>query len=295
MSNQETTEARLILDPTMIRADWTQNCRTKVKARKDTKKGADGAEKTVLSTDADSDDFGNDAASIEKLADSMKGLGQQQPVGVIGPDAKGKYDLVFGFRRYEAAKLAGIPLWATVVENGEDRLLANFAENVARKNLRPYDIGRTCHNLLTKAGKTSKMVAARTGLSVSSVNNYNRIFQSVEANILDHWRDVGAPVTTMWLLEIAALEKPAQLEAFRALTAAPTEAGGNESEGDGTAESHKPRCRKGTEVETMLGLLRSGSFAGQGSEWVNGAIAGLEYVLKIRDGLTGETPTTQAA
>lgn len=281
------TANSLFLDPDQIRADWATNSRTKPKVFRDTQK-KNGEDVTVEVTDGEADPLGNFTGSIEKLAESMKTLGQLQPVGVIGPDAKGKYDLVFGFRRYEAARLAGLKLWCSVTseEASKNRALANFAENVARKNLTPYDIGRTCTGLL-KAGHKAPQLADKVGLSRASINNYGRIFEKIQVKILEYWRDTPTgPVTINWLTSIIGMDAEKQLEAFRTLTAPPEEGATDEAEA-GTGGVVKPKTRKVDDILAMLVKLEAGAFTGHmGPDWVKGASDALRYTLKQRDGLT---------
>lgn len=79
-----------------------------------------------------------DPESCRGLAESMDEIGQRHAVGVI-PLEGGKFQLVYGFRRYTAANLLGwLEINATKSPEG-DEALDNLVENIARKGLTYWD------------------------------------------------------------------------------------------------------------------------------------------------------------
>lgn len=121
-----------------------------------------------------------DAVEMEELMVSMRQTGLLQPIGVSAL-ANEKYRLVFGFRRYFAAKKLGwrqIDATTTSVKDLEDGLIKNSIENVQRANVSMPEQGRI-FTLLLKQGLTSGEVAARIGCSKNFVMNSMDAYQSI--------------------------------------------------------------------------------------------------------------------
>lgn len=82
-----------------------------------------------------------DEDSLQELADSMRDVGQLQPIGVIGRD-DGTFEVVFGARRTRAARILG---WSHIEGSlvkpmGEhDAAAKKLIENVQRENLTPIE------------------------------------------------------------------------------------------------------------------------------------------------------------
>lgn len=77
-----------------------------------------------------------DPASLTELADSMAGEGLHQPIGVRRVAGVDRYEIVWGHRRYLAARLLRWPeIAARVFPVGFDPLLAAVSENLQRTDL----------------------------------------------------------------------------------------------------------------------------------------------------------------
>jgi len=86
-----------------------------------------------------------DHEALGTLADSMAAEGLHQPIGVRGPDAGGRYEVVWGHRRFLAARLLAWPtISARVFDPGFDPLLAAVSENLQRTELNPLEEARAC-------------------------------------------------------------------------------------------------------------------------------------------------------
>ncbi len=81
-----------------------------------------------------------DQGALGELADSMSAEGLHQPVGVRGPDEEGRYEIVWGHRRFLAARLLQWPtIHARVFPLDFDPLLASVSENLQRTDLNPME------------------------------------------------------------------------------------------------------------------------------------------------------------
>src|SRR5229473_5679146 len=71
-------------------------------------------------------------ANLERLADSLLRHGPLQPV-LVGPERNGRYELIFGLRRYYAACAAGLRALPALIWEGppEDAEVLALVENLA--------------------------------------------------------------------------------------------------------------------------------------------------------------------
>lgn len=170
-----------------------------------------------------------DQVALEELASAMKENGQLQAVGVTSnPD--GTYDLNYGFRRVEAAKLLG---WSTIkAEIGEKanavvHRFNNLTENMARENLTTYDQAMAFHDLKQNYKVSGSEIARKAGKNVSYVNNLIRVVESLEPIILERWKLEQSPTfgkdkdgkripttnqicTTDWLIKLCSVPRSEQ-------------------------------------------------------------------------------------
>lgn len=98
-----------------------------------------------------------DKAELRALADDIKARGIIQPV-TLRPDPADAdaYIIVYGERRYRAAKLAKLPTLRAIVEHGErdplDRYIDQAAENIQRDDLKPMEMANFFNTLHTTHG-----------------------------------------------------------------------------------------------------------------------------------------------
>ena len=78
-----------------------------------------------------------DEASLAELADSIRQQGVLQPIGVRPIDESGKFEIVFGERRYRASLMAEMTEIPTVILNVSDEVAEEMAvtENLQRKDV----------------------------------------------------------------------------------------------------------------------------------------------------------------
>jgi len=112
---------------------------------------------------------------LNELAQSIKEQGIIQPL-LVRRTKKG-FELVYGHRRFEAAKRAGLEIIPAVIKELTDRELLEIGliENVQREDLNPIEEARAYHRLNTEFGLTQEEIANRVGKERSTVTNRIRL------------------------------------------------------------------------------------------------------------------------
>lgn len=116
-----------------------------------------------------------DLGDLTELADSIREKGILQNLTVV-PNDHGKYNVVIGNRRLEAAKLAGlesIPCVISLMDEAEQQAVM-LLENMQRNDLDPYeqahgfqmclDLGMTEDDLKKETGFSKKTIRHRLNL-----------------------------------------------------------------------------------------------------------------------------------
>jgi ParB/RepB/Spo0J family partition protein len=138
-----------------------------------------------------------DSKDTEELAESIKSEGVIQPVLVRPHGKPGKYQLVFGERRYKASQLAGktaIPALIRVLTD-EQVLNMQITENLQRKDVRPIEEavsykllmdmkGWTVTELAHRLGKTPIFIAGRLKLN-DLIEEYQKAMYEERLTIVD--------------------------------------------------------------------------------------------------------------
>lgn len=114
----------------------------------------------------------SDKTKNEELAASIRLHGVLQPIRVRPLDG-GKYQIVAGHRRYEAAKVAGLTAIPIVVSTADDQTayVESLVENLQREDLDPIDEAKAYRALLDMTKLTQKDLGARIGRSQSQISN----------------------------------------------------------------------------------------------------------------------------
>lgn len=127
---------------------------------------------------------------VSSLADSIKTLGQMQPVGVSRTE-DGKLKLEWGYRRYRAVQYINEhladgespTLLACVIQNdGQpvadvEAFLRNIAENAARKEPTPIDHAHAVARLCDEFGFSVREAGARLGKSGAWASSTRRLLE----------------------------------------------------------------------------------------------------------------------
>lgn len=117
------------------------------------------------------------AEEIVALAATMEAHGQLQPVLVRpDPEARGRWILIAGERRWRAARTNG---WRTLlaIEHGGDPEVATLLENLQRVDLSPVEEARGIRRLLEEKGWTQDRTAEALGKSKAELSGLLRILQ----------------------------------------------------------------------------------------------------------------------
>jgi len=100
-----------------------------------------------------------DVTRLGELADSMAAEGLHQPIGLRGPLPDGRYEIVWGHRRFLAARLLRWPtISARVFPPGFDPQLARVSENLQREELTPLEEARAVQGFVD-GGQPLELVA----------------------------------------------------------------------------------------------------------------------------------------
>lgn len=119
-----------------------------------------------------------DEAALDALAGSIRDSGLLQPV-VVRVVAAGRYELIAGERRWQAAGRAGVAEIPAVVRDADarERLELALVENVVREDLNPMEVARAVAALVEDFGRTHESVATTLGRSRSAISNLLRLLE----------------------------------------------------------------------------------------------------------------------
>lgn len=112
---------------------------------------------------------------LGELSQSIQEHGILQPLIVTERD--GRYELIAGERRFQAAKLAGLKMVPVIVRKAEEQEKFELAiiENVQRHDLNPLEEARAYHRLIEEFGLSQESVAKKMGKSRSAIANVVRL------------------------------------------------------------------------------------------------------------------------
>lgn len=116
--------------------------------------------------------------SLKDLIFSIKEQGILQPL-VASKDSHGKYQLIVGHRRLEAAKLAGFEKVPVIIRGarGRDYLELALMENIQRDDLNPIEKALAFEKLAKNFKLSHKEIAAKIGGSRAAVTNTLRLLE----------------------------------------------------------------------------------------------------------------------
>ncbi len=119
-----------------------------------------------------------DEAALETLATSIRDRGLLQPV-VVRPLDGGRYELIAGERRWQAAQRAGVAEVPALIRTADarERLELALVENVVRADLNPMEVARAVAALVEDFGRTHDSVATTLGRSRPAVSNLLRLLE----------------------------------------------------------------------------------------------------------------------
>ena len=151
-----------------------------------------------------------DPDALAALAATLQADGQLQPVLLRpDPDARGRWIIVAGERRWRAAKLNG---WTKLlaINHPGDPEVASLLENLQRVDLSPIEEARGIERLLTEKGWTQEQAARALGRATSDISGTLRILRLPEAVLTQVLTSEHAPSKNV-LIELARIEDSAAL------------------------------------------------------------------------------------
>ena len=138
---------------------------------------------------------GFELGNIHQLAESIRNVGQSQPIIVVrkSPEFKPRhnaevqYVVIAGYRRWLACKLYGIPVQAIVKQMSFDEALACLISENQKEDVSDYSKGMFYTKILHHEKLSQEELSRRMKISVSSLNHYLAFAQVPE----DLWKAVG--------------------------------------------------------------------------------------------------------
>jgi ParB family chromosome partitioning protein len=123
-----------------------------------------------------------DVTSLNELASSIKSNGVLQPI-LARPIAPGKYQVVAGQRRVEAAHLAGLTSIPAYVQDIPDNKLLTLAliENLQREDINPIEEALAYKYLHEDLGMGHEVIARAVGKQRVTITNSLRLLNLPEA------------------------------------------------------------------------------------------------------------------
>ena len=119
-----------------------------------------------------------DDVSLEELANSIRERGIIQPI-IVRPssDEEGKFEIVAGERRWQAAQFAGLHEVPVIVTNIDNLKSLEFAivENIQRKDLNPIEEAEGYKRLIDEFGYDQVKVSKFIGKSRAHISNCLRL------------------------------------------------------------------------------------------------------------------------
>ena len=113
---------------------------------------------------------------VDELGDSIRKVGQLEPIVVCPGSKPGRFEILTGMRRFLACKEAGIPtIWAAVMDKRVDETTAKIisvTENLVRRDLNSKDLIDVCTFLYKRYGGSIKAVCEETALPYKDVTKY---------------------------------------------------------------------------------------------------------------------------
>ncbi len=122
-----------------------------------------------------------DEATLATLGESIRKHGILEPIIVRPRD--GRFEIVAGERRFQAAIQVGLEELPVTVRELDDRTTIEIAlsENLEREDLSPIEVALSFSDYLTKFGTTQDELAQRLGKDRSTVANLIRLLDLPEA------------------------------------------------------------------------------------------------------------------
>jgi ParB family transcriptional regulator, chromosome partitioning protein len=158
--------------------------------------------------------FSMDPVALKELTASIQAVGVLQPI-VVRPVAGGRYQVIAGERRWEAARTARLQTIPAMVRpaSNQQAMEMTIVENLQRLDLTCMEEARGYDRLAREFGLTQEQMAQRTGKERSSVANLLRLLKlppGVQTLLDKAQLSLGHAKVLMALESPEAVEKLAQ-------------------------------------------------------------------------------------
>ncbi len=131
------------------------------------------------------------ATQITELADQIRRDGLLTPLTVRPiENAPGKVSLVAGFRRHSALQYLKAENVRVLIKDMSEvaARITNLAENMARKDLKPYEVALAMRKLRDDHGMTYQKVGEQLGCTKGYVSFLTTILDKVHPRLLRFWQ-----------------------------------------------------------------------------------------------------------
>ncbi|MEP3479744.1 MAG: ParB/RepB/Spo0J family partition protein [Fuerstiella sp.] len=156
-----------------------------------------------------------DEEELTELTASIQARGIKQPLTVRWNPDIGRYMVIDGGRRFEAAtrlQLEELPCWVQQSE-GKELLIDQIVHNWQRSSLRPYETADALVRLRDEFEMSQKEMAAVTGKSKSEISKLLALKDKVAAELQEIARtDSESGMTKRHLYQISQLDKKEQMQ-----------------------------------------------------------------------------------
>ncbi len=117
--------------------------------------------------------------NIDELVESVREMGIIQPIVITPNGVPGKFLLVAGERRLEAARRAGLATVPAIVREASERERAQFSiiENIQRVNLTPLELAEAYLRLSEEFHLSHEEIAARVGKPCETIASTLRLLK----------------------------------------------------------------------------------------------------------------------
>jgi len=135
--------------------------------------------------------------SLAGLMQSIKQHGLLEAIGVCATNKDGYYVLKYGWRRLAAYKKLNYTVIDAKVDDSKvklelgELLIINIIENLVRKDVTPYELGRSCQELL-KIEYTVSEIAASCSISTHKVKSALSAYKETPVNLRDKVQFFGS-------------------------------------------------------------------------------------------------------
>lgn len=135
-----------------------------------------------------------DALNTDLLEESVSRIGLLAPIVVMDMGFGQPYRLVCGHRRLHAVRnLKWNYVPARILPQNESEAeirLMNVSENVARKDLRLYDVANAVTEIHSKFGTSEEWIAKSTGLPLRRVKRILAVWPRLSTTVKERWSKI---------------------------------------------------------------------------------------------------------